>query len=152
MKYEIIEVKEKLVAGIRIRTSNQDANMSKEIGQAWQRFFGEGLYSAIPNKSNDKTLGLYFDYEEEEKGAYDLMICAEIQEVSSLPSEIQTMVIPQGRYAKFIVKGHMQRAVYEFWTRLWEMKLERKFSFDYEEYQGGTDLENAEIHIYISVI
>ena len=55
------------------------------------------------------------------------------------------------KYAKFIVRGHVQKAVGEFWTKLWAMDLDRKYCCDFEEYQGGEDMEDAEIHIYISI-
>lgn len=55
------------------------------------------------------------------------------------------------KYAKFIVRGYVQKAVEEFWTKLWAMDLDRKYCCDFEEYQGGEDMEDAEIHIYISI-
>lgn len=60
--------------------------------------------------------------------------------------------IPQGNYAKFIIKGHMQRAVGEFWSNLWGLSLDRKYSSDFEEYQNNSgDMENQEIHIFIAL-
>ena len=44
----------------------------------------------------------------------------------------------------------MQKAVAEFWEKLWQMDLPRTFTCDFEEYQNG-NMEDAEIHIYISV-
>lgn len=55
-----------------------------------------------------------------------------------------------GKYAKFIVKGHMITAVAQFWQELWKMDLDRAFVCDFEEYQND-DCENAEVHIYIGV-
>ena len=61
-----------------------------------------------------------------------------------------THVLPAGKYAKFIVRGNMVTAVGEFWQKLWEMKLDRTYVFDFEEYQNA-DPENCEIHIYIGI-
>jgi predicted transcriptional regulator YdeE len=44
----------------------------------------------------------------------------------------------------------MQKAVADFWIELWQMDLNRSFQCDFEEYQN-CDMENAEIHIYISL-
>lgn len=44
----------------------------------------------------------------------------------------------------------MVAAVQQFWTELWKMNLKRSFVCDFEEYQNA-DVENAEIHIYISL-
>lgn len=151
MDYEVVQLKEKKLAGIRIRTSNDDPNMSRQIGMAWERFFGEGLYQNIPNKKNQKTIGLYTNYEDGISGKYDVMVCCEVEEQRFLPEKMETETISAGKYAKFIVKGHVQRAVQEFWMRLWAMDLDRKFSCDFEEYQAEGNMENIEIHIFISL-
>lgn len=151
MDYTLVQLQEKKVAGIKIRTSNDDADMSNQIGMAWQRFFGEGIFTAIPNKINAKTIGLYTNYENGVSGKYDVMICCEVEDGATLPKNVLTEIIAEGKYAKFIVRGHVQKAVQEFWMKLWGMDLDRKFSSDFEEYQEGGDMENAEIHVYISL-
>ena len=45
MNYEVVYLKEKTVAGITIRTSNNDPNMAKVIGETWQKFFEEWYLS-----------------------------------------------------------------------------------------------------------
>ncbi|NCC16268.1 MAG: AraC family transcriptional regulator [Clostridia bacterium] len=151
MDYEMVQLHEKKVMGIRIRTGNDDANMSNQIGMAWQIFFGGGIYASMPNKINDKTIGLYTNYENGVSGKYDVMICCEVEEGATLPENVQSETIAEGKYARFIVRGHVQRAVQEFWVKLWGMALDRKYGCDFEEYQGGDDMENAEIHMYISM-
>ncbi|WP_304509452.1 GyrI-like domain-containing protein [Anaerotignum sp.] len=151
MEYEVVQLKEKKLAGIRIRTSNDDPKMSRQIGKAWERFFGEGIFQGIPNKKNEKTIGLYTNYEDGVKGKYDVMICCEV-EGNIIPSDkIETQIIPAGKYAEFIVRGHVQKAVQEFWMKLWAMDLDRKYGCDFEEYQAEGDMENAEIHFFISL-
>ncbi len=150
MKYEVVQLSEKKVIGIRIRTGNSDADMSSQIGMAWQRFFEEGIYTSIPNKVNDKTMGLYTNYENGVNGKYDVMVCCEA-EGKQLSKALETEIIPEGKYAKFVIHGHVQKAVHAFWTELWTMDLDRKYSSDFEEYQGGNDVEHAEIHVYISL-
>lgn len=151
MNYEIVELEEITVAGIKIRTRNSDPNMAIQIGELWEGFFSKGIYQSISNKENDKSIGLYTNYESDVNAEYDVMVCCEIQKKSNLPTGVQTRTIPVGKYAKFIVKGHMQKAVAEFWEKLWSMNLDRKYSCDFEEYQSGGDMNNAEIHIYIAL-
>lgn len=171
MNYEIVQVEEKTVAGLRIRTSNSDPNMSRSIGELWGRFYQEGIYDSIPGKRNDKSIGLYTDYEMGINDAYDVMVCCEVEgsaetEVNTefgahahvhaesgahADAEVQVKTIPAGKYAKFVIQGHVQQAVAEFWTKLWAMELDRKFSSDFEEYQSGEDMDNVEIHIYIEL-
>lgn len=149
MNYEIVNLEEKIVTGISTRTSNMDKDMSIKIGGLWGKFYGEGVYFSIENKVNDKAIGLYTNYEGDYMSNYDVVVCAEVcKENPSLDNRI----IPAGKYAKFIVKGHMQKAVSEFWGKLWKMDLPRKYSADFEEYQPGGTMENSEIHIYISLI
>jgi predicted transcriptional regulator YdeE len=151
MNYEVVCIEEKVVAGIAIRTSNSDPDMPRTIGKLWQRFYENGVYQSIPDKKNYKSIGLYTNYESDVNGAYDVMVCCEISKSTSLPTGIDTRKIPAGSYAKFVVCGNMQKAVADFWGKLWTMDLDRKYSSDFEEYQSDSDLDNAEIHIYIAL-
>ena len=63
MKYEIVELEEKVVQGIRIKTTNQEGKSMQDIGMTWQKLFAEGIYERIQNKVNNKTIGLYTEYE-----------------------------------------------------------------------------------------
>lgn len=151
MNYEVVELSEKRVVGLMIRTNNNDENMTQVIGGLWQRFFADGIYQSILNKQNGCSIGLYSNYENSVRGAYDVTVCCEVSECEKLPIDVEVKIIPAGKYAKFVVRGHMQIAVVEFWTKLWSMDLNRKYSYDFEEYQSGGDMENCEIHMYISI-
>jgi predicted transcriptional regulator YdeE len=151
MNYEVVYLKEKTVAGITIRTSNNDSNMAKAIGETWQKFFAEGVYQSISNKQNDNSIGLYTNYEDKVNGAYDMMVCCEISKEENLPIGIDVKKIAEGKYAKFVAKGNVQKAVAECWAKIWSMDLDRKYSFDFEEYISGCEMDNAEINIYISI-
>ena len=151
MDYEVVYLKEKTVAGITVRTSNSDLNMTTTIGKTWQKFFEDGVYASIPNKKNYNSIGLYTNYEDKVNGEYDLIVCCEISKQENFPNGLDMKKIPEGKYAKFLVKGHVQKAVAEFWDKLWPMDLDRKYSFDFEEYIGGCEMDNAEINIYISI-
>jgi len=60
--------------------------------------------------------------------------------------------IPNGKYAKFILIGEPQKAIGEFWAKLWNLNLDRAYSADFEEYQNNSeDINNQEIHVYISI-
>lgn len=151
MNYEIVYLKEKAVAGITIRTSNSDPCMSKIIGEAWQKFWENNIYESISNKENNNSIGLYTNYENEVNGEYDLMVCCEIYKKENIPDCINVKEIEEGKYAKFVVKGNPQKAVAEFWNELWLMNLDRKYSFDFEEYKGDYKNDDAEVDIYISI-
>jgi len=151
MNYEVVFLKEKTVAGITIRTSNNDPNMARVIGETWQNFFVGGIYKSISNKENENSIGLYTNYEDKVNGTYDMMVCCEITKEENLPTKINVKRIPEGKYAKFVTKGHIEKAVAECWSKIWTIDLDRKYSFDFEEYVSGCEMDNAEINIYISI-
>lgn len=150
MNYEIVNLKEKKVVGASDKTKNSDSDMTMKIGALWNKLYNEGLYQKIDNKSNDKALGIYSDYESDVNGIYTVTVGCEVKSYDDIPDGAVKKVIPGGKYAKFIVKGHMQKAVADFWQELWNMNLDRNYKCDFEEYQD-CDMENAEIHIYISI-
>lgn len=151
MDYEVVTLKEKTAAGITARTNNNSPDMGRIIGELWQRFYGGGIYAQIQNKSNHKALGIYSDYAGDEQDDYNVTVACEVDSAGELSPGIITRTIPAGKYARFVVKGHMQQAVQQFWQELWKMDIKRNFLYDFEEYQNE-DMENAEIHIYISII
>lgn len=150
MKYEIVNLKEKTVAGVKGRTNNSAPDMGMVIGKLWSDFYEKGIYQAIEGKKNDKALGIYMDYESDEKGDYTLMVGCETANSEKVSDDISKTVIPAGKYAKFVVEGDMQKAAAAFWQELWTMKLPRSFVCDFEEYQNS-DMEHACIHIYIGL-
>lgn len=150
MNYEVVNLKEKKLVGVNIRTNNSDPNMSNDIGELWNEFFTKGIFSEIENKVNGRTIGLYSNYESDFTGDYDMTVACEVNDDKEIPKCTIVKKIPAGKYAKFIVKGHMQKAVYEFWQELWTMNLDRAYTCDFEEYINS-DIDNAEINIYIAL-
>lgn len=150
MEYEIVSLEEKIAAVFSARTNNASPDMTNVIGGLWQRLYSQDGYSLIQNKVNKKAIGMYTDYSSGEKGDYTVAVGCEVTEAFDSSDGIEFRKIPAGRYAKFIVRGNMVKAVNDFWRELWNMKLDRAFSCDFEEYQNS-DPDNAEIHIYIGL-
>lgn len=150
MNYEIVTLKEKTVVGIAAKTNNYDPNMGTVIGGLWNRFYGEKIYDSIPDKKNNKALGIYTDYEGDEKDNYTVLVACEVNSTPANNNSLSVRKIPEGNYAKFVVKGDMYKAVADAWQKIWQMNLPRTFIYDFEEYQND-DMNNAEIHIYIGI-
>lgn len=150
MNYEVVNLEAKTVVGLKARTNNASPDMGMVIGGLWSRFYQEGIYTAIADKKNDKALGIYTNYAATEKEDYDAIVACEVGQAEGQPADTAVMTIPAGKYAKFVVKGNMHQAVAEAWAKIWQMDLPRVFCCDFEEYQNS-DMEHAEIHIYISV-
>ncbi len=150
MKYEIVELEEKIIEGIEVRTTNQDGKSIKDIGETWQKLFTQGIYDTIQNKVNNKTIGLYTDYELDYTKPYIFVAGAEVS--SKTDSTLVNKVIKKGKYAKFVIKGDVQNSVGQAWQEIWNMDLKRKYTCDFEEYQNNSeDMKNQEIHIYIAL-
>lgn len=150
MNYEIVNLTTQTVVGIGARTNNTNPNMTTIIGNLWRDFFQKGIYENIKHKTTGKTMGIYTDYVGNEKDDYTIIVATPVSESKDQLVDTIISTIPAGKYAKFILKGEMQKIVMDFWMKLWEMDLDRAFICDFEEYQNA-DMENAEVHVYISL-
>lgn len=149
MEYEIVNLKEKTLISLKpMRISNNGPEVSAKISKLWEEFMKKS--HEIENPKTKKAICTYSNYENDEKGFYDVSIGLETTDPSIKSSNFILKTIPAGKYAKFIVKGPVQKSVPEFWKELWEMNLPRKFDCDFEEYQIVGPL-NAEVHIFISL-
>lgn len=152
MEYEIVELKEKIVEGVEIITTNQNGKSLQDIAEMWQKFFTEGIYNKIENKSNNKTIGLYTEYEGDYTKPYKFVVCSEVKKESQNLENRVIKTIQEGKYAKFVITGDVQKSVGEAWSKIWNMNLKRKYTCNFEEYQNNTeDMNNQEIHIYIAI-
>lgn len=152
MEYEIVSLPEKVVVGIAARTNNSATDMGMVIGGLWKRFYGEGVYESILDKSDEKAIGLYTDYAGDATDDYTAMVCCVVgKKPEDSPYEIRK--IPAGRYAKFVIFCDMRTAVTavaKAWQEIWKIVLPRTFICDFEEYQND-DMEHTEIHLYIGL-
>ena len=148
MEYKVIELEEKLVSGIEVRTNNFSENVYEVIGGLWEKFYSE-TYNKIENKVNGRSLGIYTEYENDEKGDYTMMTACEISS-SDKNNDMIIKKILAGKYAVFTIRGDVRTEVGKFWEQLWKMKLDRTFICDYEEYCEGT-MEDCLINIYIGI-
>ena len=149
MKYEVVELEEKIAVGTAARTNNTSSDVTAVIGGVWNQFFKEWIYESIPGKVNAKALGIYTDYSGDEKGDYTVMAACETAEEPDGGS-YAVCRIPAGRYARFIIHGDMVQAVGQAWQEIWQMDLPRTFQCDFEEYQDDS-MDHAEIHIYVGI-
>jgi predicted transcriptional regulator YdeE len=150
MEYELIELEEKMAAGILARTNNYSPDMGHIIGGLWERFIAMGIYSSVAHKVNKKTLGIYTDYEGTETDDYSVMAACEVKNPAGQPDEITVKIIPAGTYAKFIAEGEGKDAVAKVWQQLWNMNLPRSFICDFEEYETIEE-GRVQVHIYIGL-
>lgn len=150
MNYEVVKLKEKKVIGLSARTNNTSPDMPSVIGNTWNSFYEKGFCQSIPDRVNEKVIGIYTEYEGDETSDYTFLAGCEVFGTGSLPKGSVTKIIPAGTYAKFTVTGDLHQAITAFWQELWKMDLCRAFVCDFEEYQNNS-MDHAEIHIYIGL-
>ena len=151
MNYEIVELEEKWISGVSIKTTNQEGKSIQDIGITWQNLFNRGVYQKIQNKVNNKTIGLYTDYVKDYTKPYLFIAGFEVSQKTEMEGVVSRM-IPKGKYAKFVIEGDVQNLVGQAWQQIWSLDLKRKYTCDFEEYQNHLeDMHKQEIHIYIAL-
>ena len=151
MDYEIVTLDEKFVAGVQTVTNNSAADMQSKIGGLWQKLYS-GIAQSMKNRTNRKAIGVYGDYQQ--NGDYTVLAGCEIKSdgiIDAEKSALSVKKISGGKYAKFVVKGDVQKAVGNAWGEIWKTPLERIFTGDFEEYQEDTESGSGTIIIYIAV-
>lgn len=145
MNYEVVNLEEKIVVGVSAVTGNADPMMGKTIGELWEKLYQGGVNAQIKNKVNEYAIGLYSDYQGDK---YTVTAGNEVSKAEN--ADLSVKVIPAGKYAKFTLHGHMEKAVAEAWGEIWSTELDRSFTGDFEEYLT-CDVENCDINIYIAL-
>jgi predicted transcriptional regulator YdeE len=146
MKYEIVKLEKKKIVGITARTGNAAPDMQAVIGGLWQQYYQGEIYQKIKEKVNDYAYGIYSDYQGE---TYQVTVGSEVSAISG-NEQLDTVIIPEGTYAKFQVIGDMVEAVSQAWSQIWQMDLKRLYTADFEEYVAY-DGTNSTVNIYIAV-
>lgn len=145
MNYEVVNLEKKIIVGVSAITGNSDPEMGIIIGGLWEKLYQGGIHSIIKNKLNEYAIGLYSDYTDD---TYCVTAGNEVSKVENTDLSIKT--IPAGRYAKFSVHGHMEKAVANAWKEIWQINLDRSYTGDFEEYLN-VDFEHCDIDIYIAL-
>lgn len=125
--------------------------MGAVIGGLWQQLFEKGLFFSIADKANDFAVGLYSHYSGNANEEYDVTVGCEVAQIGQLPAGMVQRVIPQGRYAKFVVFGDQVKAVSDAWAEIWSMPLSRSYTGDFEEYVSNDGRGNCEVNIYVAL-
>lgn len=95
MDYEVVNLEEKIVAGISARTSNDAPDAGMVIGSLWGRFFEEGIFFNISNKTNEKSIGLYSDYTGYKMEEYQITVGCEVNSREQEQENLTFAVIPR---------------------------------------------------------
>jgi len=148
MDYRTVSRPAFTIVGISARTSNAHP---EEIGVLWQRYYGEGIASKIPNKKSEDTYSLYIDYESDHTQPYTLVIGCEVNGVAALPAGLVTKTVPAAKYAAFSAEGPQPQTVISVWQQVWASGLQRTYSGDFDVYSAGSDPSQQRVNVFVAI-
>lgn len=145
---------EKKIIGVEARTANaaETNPATAKIPALWQKFFH--IVESIPHKTNSHSIfGAYTKYESDHRGAYSLLVAAEVSSFDEVPDGLHALILPGGKYMIFTAEGQMPQALIETWGQVWEYftvegEDERAYTTDYELHDPSND---ARVEVYIAV-
>jgi len=141
------------VVGISIRTTNENNQSSNDIPLLWNKFMSEGLIQQIPNKIDNTIYCIYTDYESDFTKPYTTIIGCKVSNDENIPVGMIGTQINEGKYSINIAKGNiMQGMVYNEWIKIWNSKISRAYTTDFEVYgEKAQNPEDAEVEIFIAI-
>lgn len=132
--------------GIETRITDDPAT---QIGEVWERFLDENLADDIPERLDDCTVAMYFNYEGDHTQPYMFFLGCEVGDVACVPDGFALRTTPVGEYAEFVAVGEMPQSLIEKWQQIWSMDIKRNFAADYEIHDPAAP--NA-VAIYVGVV
>lgn len=139
-----VELTSKIILGLQTRTRNIDEMNpnTQKLVPLWDKFYAE----IMPNlKKGTVIYGVYYNYELDADGMFDVLVGSEEDGEGLVP-----VVLQEGRYLKFPVKGEMPQAIIDAWRQVWayfedpSIDERRAYETDFEHY---ISMNEAEIYI-----
>nr|WP_315171444.1 GyrI-like domain-containing protein [uncultured Flavobacterium sp.] len=141
------------IIGISVRTTNENNQAAKDIGDLWSRFLNEKVLEAIPNKIDNTVYSIYTEYESDHTKPYTTILGCKVATLNTIPDGMVGKSFDGGNYVKLSAKGDLMKdLIINKWLEIWQMDLQRVFTADFEVFgakaQNPTD---AEIDFLIAV-
>jgi predicted transcriptional regulator YdeE len=147
-----------LVIGIEAHTTNaREATADGIVPKQWQKFFQEGIFAKIPNRTGSNIYALYTDYESDHNGEYSFVIGAMVKNGTVAPAGMVAKQVSGGQFAVISSdKGPLPKVVPAAWQAVWKMeddgKIKRAYQTDFEIYdKRSQDPQNAQVDIYVGL-
>ena len=138
------------VAGIAVRTTNQDARARKDIGDLWTKFMSENMQSKISDKYSDDLYCVYTDYETDHTGWYTAVIGCRVTDTGN--DGLFIALVPSGNYRVYKPEGKFPDCIGDTWMHIWEDSAGRSYIADYDLYKAGANsFEETETEIYLGM-
>lgn len=151
-KTEITEINEFAIAGISVRTTNQNGQSQKDIGGLWTRFTNENLLQQIHSRASDDIYCVYTDYETDHTGFYTAILGCKVHSITQIPYGFVGITIVPGKFQVYFLEGKFPQNVGEAWKHIWDNAIDRKYTADFDLYNANAkSFEETEVKIYLSV-
>ena len=145
----IVQVEEKTISGLSVRTKNSDEMNPKtsKIGALYQ-WFDDSV--VVDYKNGSRAYGMYFGYDSGSSGEFTVL--AGTDNVESSTEKLESVSIPKGNYMVFDGKGEVPQMVIDTWASIWEYfenevsEYKRAYTTDFEYYRGP-----GQVEIYIAI-
>lgn len=151
----------KTLLGLKVRTSYQNElnPLTSQIIPCVGRYWQEKIADTIPFRKNPGVLhAAYCEYDNDYTGAYSYFIGEEVSSIENMPSGLEILTIPAGRYTKFTTPmGIMPFVVIHGWQQIWAMTEaqingKRRYDVDFEIYdERAKDPNQTILDIYLGV-
>lgn len=140
------------IIGISVRTINKDGHAKRDISNLWHSWFDKGLFDKVPTKVNDEIINMYTNYDSDEHNYYTTILGHKVNSLEKIPDGMVGMEIQASNYLEFISEGKLPTCVLDTWEDIWNSKIDRKYSADFDVYDPNKmDPENARVKTYVSI-
>ncbi len=116
MTYEIATLEEFQIIGIYVRTTNENEQSRKDIGELWQKFSGTNMVEQIPNKENNDIYCIYTDYESDFTGPYTTILGCKVTSIENVPEGLIGKTIPGGKFQHYTSAGKIPDCLWAMGT------------------------------------
>ncbi len=133
------------------KTTNEGGQSNIDCGSLWQKFETGNIIEQIPGKLSDDIYAVYFDYEGDYTMPFSYFIGCKVKAGTETPNSLTTLFIPADEYTTLLAKGKMPDCIANAWIEIWNAKIDRKYSYDFEIYDARSkDWNNAELEIFVA--
>ncbi len=153
MEYTKMELEGFIVAGIAVRTTNQNDKCLKDLDELWDKFTRENIAASIPDKISDDIYCVYTDYETDFMGEYTTILGYKVSTIENLPEGLAYKEIPGMDCQRFVAEGKLPDCIGETWRKIWSQPdTERAYLADFDVHGAeAKDPDNARVYIYLSI-
>jgi len=151
-KTEITNLPEFNVAGLTVRTINQNGQSKIDMMSLWTKFMSENMVHQIDNRASDDIYCVYTDYETDHTGYYTALLGCRVNSKPAKQEGLTMITILPAKYEVYSLAGEFPKNVRDAWEEIWNGDAARKFTADFDLYTANArSFEETEVKIYLAI-